>query len=140
MTDNLCDFVRHGLSAIMPKGRAHLDRPQLTLREITSMRAISAASFLVSVAFAATAFAAAAPSYKIVDRIKVQDGGFDYATYDATNGRILMARPTLTTVIDTKTGKVSELASAKGGHIAMPIPGSSLLAVTQRAGNVLLVD
>jgi YVTN family beta-propeller protein len=104
------------------------------------MRAISAASLLVSVAFAATAFAAAAPSYKIVDRIRVQDGGFDYATYDAANGRILMARPTLTTVIDTKTGKVSELASAKGGHIAMPIPGSSLLAVTQRAGNVLLVD
>ena len=104
------------------------------------MRAISAASLLVSVAFAATAFAAAAPSFKIVDRIKVQDGGFDYATYDAVNGRILMARPTLTTVIDTKTGKVSELASAKGGHIAMPIPGSPLLAVTQRAGNVLLVD
>ena len=35
------------------------------------MRAISVASLLVSVAFAATAFAAAAPSFKIVDRIKV---------------------------------------------------------------------
>src|SRR6266436_28383 len=104
------------------------------------MRAFSAASLLVSVAFAATAFAAAAPNYKIVDRIKVQDGGFDYATYDAANGRILMARPTLTTVIDIKTGMVSELKSAKAGHIAMPLPGSPLLVVTQRAGNILLVD
>src|SRR6267378_5922405 len=118
MTDNLYDFVRHGLSAIMPKGRAHFAPATTNLKGDTFMRAISAASLLVSVAFAATAFAAAAPSYKIVDRIRVQDGGFDYATYDAANGRILMARPTLTTVIDIKTGKVSELASAKGGHIA----------------------
>jgi YVTN family beta-propeller protein len=43
-------------------------------------------------------------------------------------------------VIDVKTGKVSQLKSADKGHIAMPIPGSALLAVTQRAGNVLLVD
>jgi DNA-binding beta-propeller fold protein YncE len=101
---------------------------------------VSIASCLVSIAIAATAYAAAAPNYKIVDRIKVQDGGFDYATYDAANGRILMARPTLTTVIDVKTGKVSALESAKGGHGTFVITGTPLVAVTQRPGNVLLVD
>ena len=103
------------------------------------MKAIPIAGLILSVAFSASALAAA-PSYKIIDRIKVQDGGFDYATFDAANGRILMARPDLTTVIDVKTGKVSELKSAVKGHIAMPIPGSPLLVVTQRGGNILLVD
>jgi DNA-binding beta-propeller fold protein YncE len=98
------------------------------------------ASLFLSVAFSATALAAAAPNYKIVDRIKVPDGGFDYATFDAPNGRILMARLNSTTVVDVKTGKVSELKSAVKGHIAMPIPGTPLLLVTQRGGNILLVD
>jgi DNA-binding beta-propeller fold protein YncE len=103
------------------------------------VKAIPAATLVLSLAFCASAFAAA-PNYKIVDRIKVQDGGFDYATFDAANGRVLMARPNLTTVIDVKTGKVSELKSAAKGHIALPIPGTPLLAVTQRGGNILLVD
>jgi YVTN family beta-propeller protein len=96
-------------------------------------------AFLLSVAVAAAAFAAT-PTYHIADRIKVQDGAFDYATFDAANGRVLMARPRLTTVIDVKTGKVSELKSAVAGHMAMPIPGSPLLIVPQRAGNILIVD
>ncbi len=104
------------------------------------MKTTSIAGLLLSAAFAATAFAAAPTAYKITDRIKVQDGGFDYATFDAANQRVLMARPMLTTVIDVKTGKVSEIKSAAGGHIALPIPGTPLLAVTQRSGNVLIVD
>jgi YVTN family beta-propeller protein len=104
------------------------------------MKTVSAVSFIALVAFSASALAAAAPSYKIADRIKVPDGAFDYATFDAANGRVLMARPDSTTVIDVKSGKVSQLKSADKGHIAMPIPGSPLLVVTQRAGNILLVD
>jgi DNA-binding beta-propeller fold protein YncE len=103
------------------------------------VKQIAIATLILSVGFGASAFAAA-PNYKIVDRIKVQDGAFDYATFDAANGRVLMARPDLTTVIDVKSGKVSELKSAVKGHIAMPIPGSPLLAVTQRGGSILLVD
>jgi DNA-binding beta-propeller fold protein YncE len=103
------------------------------------VKAISIASLMLSVGMAAAAMAAA-PSYKIVDRIKVQDGGFDYATFDPANNRVLMARPTLTTTIDVKTGKVGEIKSAARGHIALPIPGTPLLLVTQRTGNILLVD
>jgi hypothetical protein len=104
------------------------------------VKAIPVASLILSVAFSTLALAAAAPNYKIVDRIKVQDGGFDYATFDAATGRVYMARLDLTTVLDTKTGKVSELKSAVKGHIALPIPGTSLLLVTQRGGGLLLVD
>src|SRR5712675_2267310 len=103
------------------------------------MKTLSLVGLLLSAALTVPAFAAE-PAYKIVDRIKVPDGGFDYATFDAAKGRILMARPDLTTVIDVKTGKVSELKSAVKGHIAMPIPGTPLLLVTQRGGGILLVD
>ena len=89
---------------------------------------------------ALSASAANAVDYKIVDRIKVPDGGFDYATFDPATGRVYMARPDSTTVIDVRTGKVSALKSATGAHIAMPLPGSSLLVLTQRAGTVRLVD
>ena len=103
------------------------------------MKAISIASLLLSVGAAAAAYAAA-PQYKIADRIKVQDGGFDYATFDPATNQVLMARPNFTTTIDVKTGKVGEIKSAARGHIALPIPGTQLLVVTQRAGNILIVD
>ena len=103
------------------------------------MKAISIATLLLSVGVAAAAYAAA-PAYKIVDRIKVQNGGFDYATFDPATGQVLMARPNFTTTIDVKTGKVGEIKAAARGHIALPIPGTPLLVVTQRAGNILIVD
>jgi len=95
---------------------------------------------ILSAALATSALAAPATNYKIVDRIKVPDGGFDYATFDAATGNVLMARTDFTTVIDTKTGKVSDLKSPNHGHIALPVPGTPLLILTQRAGTVRIVD
>src|SRR6266568_3418886 len=83
---------------------------------------------------------AAEPAYKIVDRIKVPDGGFDYATFDAAKGRILMARTDFTTVIDAKTGKVSQLNSGALGHMALPIPGTNLIVLPQRRGTIRIAD
>lgn len=98
---------------------------------------------LVSMALCAMlstdAFAADA-SYKIIERIKVPDGGFDYATFDPAAGRVLMARTDFTTVIDAKTGKVSQLNSAAPGHMALPVPGTSLIVLPQRPGMVRIVD
>ncbi|HYK78082.1 MAG TPA: hypothetical protein VEU95_00550, partial [Micropepsaceae bacterium] len=84
--------------------------------------------------------AAFAAEYKIIDRIKVPDGVFDYATFDAATGRVYMPRGAYTTVIDVKTGKPSQLTSAVGDHIALPVPGTNLLVVTQRTGTVRVVD
>ena len=74
---------------------------------------------------------AAAADYKVVERIKVPDGGFDYVTFDAATSRIYIARDEFTTVIDTKTGKSSQLytlsttpgmvsVSATAAGVAMP--------------------
>jgi YVTN family beta-propeller protein len=84
--------------------------------------------------------ASVAADYKILDRIKVADGGFDYAAFDAARGRVYMARPDYTTVIDVRTRAVSQLASASGGHMLLAIPGGSLGLLPQRMGAIRLVD
>src|SRR6266849_2767334 len=103
------------------------------------MKTLSAIGLVLSVALTTPAFAAE-PAYKIVDRIKVPDGGFDYATFDPATGHVLMARTDFTTVIDVKTGKVSQLTSAARAHMAVPIPGTTLIAMPQREGKIRIVD
>jgi len=83
---------------------------------------------------------AMAADYRIVDRIKVPDGGFDYAAFDPQMGRVYMARPDFTTVIDVKTGAVSQLTSGSGGHMALAIPGTTLVLLPQRQGSIRLAD
>ena len=102
------------------------------------MKVIPIAGLVLSVAFAASALGAT-PTYKVVERIKVGDGGYDYASYDPARGRVLMARTDYTTVIDTKTGKLSQLTAA-GGHMAMPIPGTNLVLLPQAKGTIIIVD
>ena len=97
------------------------------------------AGIAISALLSSAAFGADA-NYKIVNRIKVPDGGFDYATFDTATGRVLMARTDFTTVIDAKTGAVSQLNSAARAHMAIPIPGTNLLVMPRREGNILIVD
>src|SRR5438067_9626167 len=77
------------------------------------------------------AHAAEEANYHIVQRIKVPDGGFDYATFDPATNRVYMPRGNYTTVIDTKTGVVSQFANGESNHIALHIPGNNLLVLTQ---------
>jgi DNA-binding beta-propeller fold protein YncE len=83
-----------------------------------------------------TAPSLANAEHKILERIKVGDGGFDYATFDPATNRVYMARTAYTTVIDVKTNKVSQLVSAAPGHMALPIPGTSLVLLPQRKGSI----
>jgi len=78
--------------------------------------------------------------YRIVQRIKVPDGGFDYATFDAATGRVLMARTDFTTVIEAKTGKISQLNSAAPAiwRCPSPAPKSDRIAATSGNGSQLL--
>jgi DNA-binding beta-propeller fold protein YncE len=87
-------------------------------------------------AFALAAPALAKAEYKILERIKVGDGGFDYATFDPATNRVYMTRTAYTTVIDVKTNKASQLANAAPGHMALPIPGTSLVLLPQRKGSI----
>jgi DNA-binding beta-propeller fold protein YncE len=99
-------------------------------------------SMLVACVIGAMALPAAslAAEYKIIDRIKVPDGGFDYATFNAASGKVYMPRGSFTTVIDVKSGAVSQLANGASDHIALPIPGSTLLVLTQRQGVIRILD
>ena len=81
-----------------------------------------------------------AAEYKVIDRIKVPDGSFDYATFDEASSKVYMPRGSFTTVIDVKTGAVSQLANAASDHIALPIPGTTLLVLTQRRGIIRILD
>lgn len=68
-------------------------------------------------------------SYKIIDRIKMPDGGFDYASADPKARRIYWTRTGFTDVIEAKTNTLSQLKSATHGHIAVPVPGTTLIVV-----------
>jgi DNA-binding beta-propeller fold protein YncE len=107
-----------------------------------NMKAIRGALVLSAalLGLASHARAAETPNYKIVDRIKVPDGGFDYATFDASTGNVYMPRGSFTTVIDVKTGKVSQLASGASDHIALAVPGTNLMVLTQRRGVIRIAD
>ena len=83
--------------------------------------------------------AADSPNYKLIQRIKVPDGGFDYATFDAAADKVYMPRGSFTTVIDPKTGAVSQFANGESNHIALPIPGTNLLVLTQGAKGIIRI-
>ncbi|MEA2977591.1 MAG: hypothetical protein QOF19_3111 [Alphaproteobacteria bacterium] len=91
-----------------------------------------AAALTLFVALVAPAFAAD-PSYKIVERFQMPDGGWDYAASDADKGRIYWARASgATDVIDVKTGKLSQLKSTGNSHLAVPVPGTTLIVLPMR--------
>lgn len=78
-------------------------------------------------------------NYRIVERIKVPDGGFDYATFDPAVSRVYMPRGTYTTVIDTKTSAASQLSNGESNHIALPIPNTNLLVLTQGGKGIIRI-
>ena len=104
------------------------------------VKVVHIAALVLSIALVGPAVAAAVPAYKIVDRIKVPDGGFDYAAFDPAMGRVYMARTNFTTVVDAKTGKVSQLNSASGGHMLLAIPGTTLGLLPQGKGTIRIIN
>jgi hypothetical protein len=102
------------------------------------MSAAMASAF--SSAASSADYAADEPNYRIVDRIKVPDGGFDYATFDAATGHVYMPRGSFTTVVDVKTGTASQLTSGVSDHMALIVPGTTLVVLTQRAGTIRIAD
>lgn len=101
-------------------------------------------AFCLALSFAAllapAVRAADAPAYRIAERIKVPDGGFDYATFDPAANRVYMPRGAFTTVIDAATSAVSQLTNGISDHIALPVPGTSLMVLTQRKGVIRIAD
>jgi DNA-binding beta-propeller fold protein YncE len=96
-------------------------------------------ALISALVLSSAAAVAADANYRVVQRIKVPDGGFDYATFDSATGRVLMTRTDFTTAIDAKTGRTSQLNSG-AGHMAVPVAGTTLLVIPQRPNNVRVID
>jgi DNA-binding beta-propeller fold protein YncE len=97
------------------------------------MPAIRSLALAFSLALTVPVWAADA-DYKIVQRIKVPDGRFDYATYDSATNRVYMSRSGFTTVIDVATNTASQLNSAADGHMTLAIPGTTFAVVPRAPG------
>ncbi len=119
--------------------RQNINRPAPEDYRILNMKFALLAAFALAFGLATPALGAA-PAYKVIDRIKVPDGGFDYLAFDADSGRVNIARTNFTTVIEGKTGNVSELKSAAHGHVVVHVPGTTLGVLPQGAGTILIVD
>ena len=88
------------------------------------------------------AWAAPAPSYAVVGRIKGADGGWDYASFDADSGRVYVARSNAVMAVDVATRKVIDaLAPADGAHEVLAIDGGRTVVETDgHTGNTRFID
>jgi DNA-binding beta-propeller fold protein YncE len=94
---------------------------------------IAALALSAALATPALVTSALAEGYKIVDRFKMPDGGWDYASSDPAMGRIYWARNEgFTDIIDMKTGKLSQLKNTGNGHLAVPVAGTTLVVLPLR--------
>src|SRR5262245_20999968 len=96
-----------------------------------SMRSLFSAAVTCAFVLATQAFAADL-NYKIVDKFKMPDGGWDYATSDLQKNLIYWVRNDHTDVIVTKTNKVTALKSTGNGHMAVVVEGTPLVVVPLR--------
>ncbi len=98
------------------------------------MRIIILAAALVSQA------AAAAPAYRIVDRLPGPDGGWDYVRVDATRNRVLVAQGTSVTAFDLATRAFTPgLAPGARLHDALPV-GDQLVVTNGGTATAVFVD
>jgi DNA-binding beta-propeller fold protein YncE len=90
----------------------------------------------------AVAVPAVAAEYKVSNRIKLPDGGWDYIVSDPEHDRIIRTRTDGADLIDVKTGKVSTLKNNGNGHMIVPVPGTNLgvIPLRQPAMMVRIMD
>jgi hypothetical protein len=109
----------------------HRRWPRSANREEIAMTRIALVALALSAAMTLPAVAA---DYKIVERFKMPDGGWDYASSDPIKGLIYWSRNEgFTDVIDAKTGKLSQLKSTGNGHLAVPVAGTTLVVLPDGA-------
>ncbi len=103
---------------------------------------LAAALLLTTLPVAVVAAPAGGSGYHVVDRIAGPDGGWDYLSYDAKHGRVLVARTTGVDAFDPKTRKVTAaFAPAAWGHAAFAVNGGTELLITNGAkGLATFVD
>jgi len=87
---------------------------------------------------------AAAPSsgYHVAQSVALPDGGWDYASFDAKSGQVLVARGTSVDVVDVAHGNsVRTIGSIQRGHAVLPLPdGKRVLVTSGNDASVRILD
>ena len=92
-----------------------------------AIAALAAALFAPSALRAEPVLAA---HYQVVSHIAAADGGWDFASVDAANGKLYIARSNAITAVDLASGKASQLAEAKRGHAVLVLDNGATLFET----------
>jgi DNA-binding beta-propeller fold protein YncE len=104
--------------------------------------AIFTALAMAGVALAAQAPNAHAASYAVTDKIKIGDGGFDYASFEPTHRRLYISRVGGVLALDVDTKTLTErLTPAQRTHESLPLDdGQSLLITDSGTSSAHVVD
>ena len=98
--------------------------------------AILAVLGLTALGLAGAAPAQSAPTYAVTDRIKIDDGNFDYASFDPVHRRLYVSRVGGVLALDVDTGKLtSHLADAQRSHESLPLEDGAMLLITDSGSN-----
>lgn len=82
------------------------------------------------------ALAQTAPTYAVVDHIKIPDGGFDYTSFDPVRRRVYLSRTGAVLALDVDTKTVTgQLAVVGHSHEVLPLNDGAMLLVTDSASN-----
>ncbi|MDB5476656.1 MAG: hypothetical protein JWP49_2167 [Phenylobacterium sp.] len=97
---------------------------------------------LAALTLAATAASAAPGGYRILDRIKGPDGGWDFVRVEPAHDRLWMTRGTSVMAVDLASGKVTAgLAPGERLHDVLPVNGGKELLITLgNANTAIFVD
>jgi YVTN family beta-propeller protein len=91
---------------------------------------------LIAAAGLAAASAQAAPTYALVDHVKIPDGNFDYASFDPVHRRLYVSRVGGVTAMDVDTKTVTTLdPQAQRTHESLILNGGANLLVTDSGTN-----
>lgn len=84
-------------------------------------------------------FAIAAP--RVVQRIALQDGGWDILTVDPNTKSVLISRSDGVDAVDTQTGRVTaRLIRGTHFHGVTVVPGTSIAVATQATGSAVIFN
>lgn len=79
--------------------------------------------------------------YTPASSIAIPDGRWDLLSYKAEGQTVFLARGDAVTVVDLKSGSAHNVGTIAGGHAALAIPGTNMVAVTSGQDNTLrLID
>jgi DNA-binding beta-propeller fold protein YncE len=77
---------------------------------------------------------------KIVQRIPGPDGGWDFASFDAGDHRVLVSRSYGVMTVDIDSGKVAQLAEGSRVHASFVLPNGRVLITNGNTGTTTLAN